>query len=67
MLRALMPEGTERWKLQLGDIDGTAVLTEGLLLVGCADGHLYALALMVRALPTVWSTRTADLTTRSGS
>jgi outer membrane protein assembly factor BamB len=44
VLRALTPEGTERWKLQLGgDIDGTAVLTEELLLVGCGDGHLYAL------------------------
>lgn len=45
ILHALTPEGLPRWKLQLGgDIDGTAVLTEEFLLVGCGDGNLYALA-----------------------
>ncbi len=43
-LYGLSPEGQLRWKLQLGgDIDGTVVLADALLLVGCGDGNLYAL------------------------
>lgn len=44
-VHAVNPDGTERWRVSLGaDIDSSpALLDDGLLVVGCDDGGLYAL------------------------
>jgi outer membrane protein assembly factor BamB len=44
-VRAVNPDGTERWRVSLGaDVDSSPTLLEdGLLVVGCDDGGLYAL------------------------
>ena len=44
-VHAVNPDGTERWRVSLGaDVDSSpALLDDGLLVVGCDDGGLYAL------------------------
>lgn len=44
-VHAVNPDGSERWRVSLGsDVDSSpALLEDGLLVVGCDDGGLYAL------------------------
>lgn len=50
-VRAINPDGSERWRVSLGaDVDSSpCLLADGLLVVGCDDGALYALQGPARA------------------